>query len=51
MVKHKIDRNIPPPEIRLEYGTGIYIENNSSLIYKELMDGATFGFALGVDLH
>ena len=42
MVKYRIDRNIPPPEICLEYGAGVYVENrNDKLIHKELFDGAT----------
>ena len=42
MVKDRINRNIPPPEIRLEFGAGIHVENkNDKLIHKELFDGAT----------
>ena len=42
MIKHRIDRNIPPPEICLEYGAGVNLENKSDkLVHKELFDGAT----------
>ena len=41
MVNHRIDRDHPPPEIRLEYGAGVYIENkDDKLISEELFDGA-----------
>ena len=40
-MKHRIDRNTPPPRIRLEYGAGVHVESSNKLIHKELFDGAT----------
>jgi len=40
MVRDRINKNSPPPEIRLEYGAGVHVENKSDkLIHKELFDG------------
>lgn len=41
-MRDRINKHSPPPEIRLEYGEGVYVENKSDkLIHKELFDGAT----------
>ena len=40
-MKHRIDRNTPPPEILLEYGAGVHVESSNKFIHKELFDGAT----------
>ena len=42
MIKQRINRNNPPPEVRLEYGAGVHVENTKDkLIHNELFDGAT----------
>lgn len=42
VIKHRINESDPPPEIKLEYGTNVYIEDKKDkFIYKELYDGAT----------